>query len=290
MRPKAGQRDGRASLEVLLPRYRLQSVARSCVVGVLTLSLAACGPFGGGDPTATPPTATVAPTAIAPASPISTAPAVTATPQPTATVAPPTATILPTATTAPPTSTPVPPTATVAPTATHTPVQPPPTAPPTLAPTATLPPPPTTIPATTAIDPQGLCSITLPIGFAATGGGVFTGFGGRSTITLTALAAEPDDTLDDVALPFISTATAAITDYRQSRAIKGTDSLRIDFTGHLVQPGTGTFYLRQFGTTVCALSFFVVQGTEMSYEQTLTQLLASLRAAGAVGTAPRRLS
>ncbi len=106
-------------------------------------------------------------------------------------------------------------------------------------------------------------------------------------ITLAALPAGAGATLDDVALPYIGTATAAIGDYQQRRAIKGTDSLRIDFTGRITQPGTGTFYLRQFGTTVCALSFFVAQGTEISYEQTQAQLFASLRPAGAVGLAPR---
>ena len=267
--------------------YRLRSVARLCLAGAVALSLAACGPFGGATPTVIPPTATIAPTPTptAPASPSPTAPSATAIPTATATAVPPTAMIaLPTATTVPPTSTPVPPTAT------STPPSSTPTAPPTLAPTATLPPPPTSASSTTATDPQGLCSITLPTGFTATNGDVFTGLGGRATIALTALVAEPDATLDDVALPYISTATAAIADYQQSRVVKGTDSLRIDFAGRLTQPGTGTFYLKQFGTTVCALSFFVVQGTEISYEQTLTQLLASLRTAGAVGVAPRRLS
>ena len=281
--------------------YRLRSVARSCLAGAVALSLAACGPFSGATPTVTPPLATIAPTTTptALASPSPTAPPATAIPAATVTAVPPTATIAPpTATTVPPTSTPVPPTATtlptatatLAPTATSTPPPPTPTAPPTLAPTATLPPPPPSAPSTTATDPQGLCSITLPTGFTATDGDVFTGLGGRATIALTALVAEPDATLDDVALPYISTATAAIADYQQSRAVKGTDSLRIDFAGRLTQPGTGTFYLKQFGTTVCALSFFVVQGTEINYEQTLTQLLASLRTAGAVGGAPRRLS
>lgn len=240
-------------------------------------------------PTATvPPTAapslapTTAPTLAAPAtattvtSPYPTAPVATATTAPpTATTAPPTATIAPSAT------------ATAAPTATATAVPVPPTVPPTLAPTATLPPPPPSAPGSTINDPQGRCALTLPAGFAASGtGGVFTGAGGRATVTLAGLVAEPGDTLDDVALPFVSTATAGIADYQQLGAVKGTDSLRIDYTGRLAQPGTGTFFLRQFGGTVCALSFFVAQGTELSYEPTLAQLLASLRLAGAVGVRP----
>jgi hypothetical protein len=164
----------------------------------------------------------------------------------------------------------------------------PPTAPPTLAPTATLPPPPPSAPGSTVNDPQGRCALTLPAGFAASGtAGLFTGAGGRATISLAGLVAEPGDTLDDVALPFVSTATAGIADYQQLRAVKGADSLRIDYTGRLAQPGTGTFYLRQFGGTVCALSFFVAQGTELSYESTLAQMLASLRVVGAVGVRPR---
>jgi hypothetical protein len=130
--------------------------------------------------------------------------------------------------------------------------------------------------------------VTLPAGFAASGaGGTFTGAGGRATVMLAGLDAAPGDTLDDVALPFVSTATAGVADYRQLRAVKGADSLRIDYTGRLAQPGTGTFFLRQFDGTVCAVSFFVVQGTELAYEPTLAQLLASLRVVGAVGVRPR---
>jgi len=159
--------------------------------------------------------------------------------------------------------------------------------PPALAPTATLPPPPSIAPGSTVNDLQGRCALTLPAGFAVSGtGGVFTGAGGRATVTLAGLVAASGDTLDDVALPFISAATAGIADYQQLRAVKGADSLRIDYTGRMAQPGTGTFYLRQFGGTVCALSFFVVQGTELPYEPTLAQLLASLRLVGAVGVRP----
>ena len=284
--------------------FSVKRLSTLCLAGFVALGLAACGPFGGATPTATvpPPTATIPPTAVpslAPSSAPTGAPTAAATavasaaPSPsiapaTATAAPPTA-APPTATTSPPTATLAPSaTATAAPTATSTAVPVPPTVPPTLAPTATLPPPPPSAPGSTVNDPQGRCALTLPTGFAASGtAGLFTGAGGRATVMLAGLVAAPGDTLDDVALPFISTATAGIADYQQLRAVKGTDSLRIDYTGRMAQPGTGTFFLRQFGRTVCALSFFVVQGTEFSYEPTLAQLLASLRVVGAVGIRPR---
>jgi len=96
------------------------------------------------------------------------------------------------------------------------------------------------------------------------------------------------DILDDVALPFVSTFTAAIGDYQQTAVARGEDNLRLDFTGRTTAPGRGTIFLRQFGGTVCALSFFVVQGAAITYDQTVNALLASLRPAGAIGQAGLR--
>ncbi len=86
-----------------------------------------------------------------------------------------------------------------------------------------------------------------------------------------------------MALPFVSTFTAAIGDYQQTAVARGEDDLRLDFTGRTVAPGRGTIFLRQFGGTVCALSFFVVQGGEVGYDQTVNALLVSLRPAGVIG-------
>ncbi len=270
-------------------RYR--GLAVLVVLLGATVALAACAPLGGSTPTAPPPTATV------PANP-------TATP----TVS---ATLVPTATTlATPTSAPVPTvTATIALTNTATPLAPtvtlppptatvPATAPPT--PTATVPPatatavPATLVPRTppiqtgaSATDVQGRCAITLPAGFADTGDGSFSGANGRAVITLTPLVIGTSDTLDDVALPFVSTFTAAIGNYQQTAVARGEDSLRLDFTGRTTAPGRGTIFLHQFDGTVCALSFFVVQGGEVPYDQTVDALLTSLRPAGAVGQAGR---
>ncbi|CAA9550095.1 MAG: hypothetical protein AVDCRST_MAG18-244 [uncultured Thermomicrobiales bacterium] len=258
----------------------LKIVSASCCAGLVACALAACAPLG-----ETAPTATVLPIARVVTSPTQAATASPITPPTTATVAPPTvtppapmATVVPTAT------------ATIAPTTIPTTVPPAPTVPSSLAPTATLLVPPTGAPATTATEPRGLCTLTLPVDFVATGGGAYTDANGRVTVTLAGLTAEPDDTLDDVALPYVGTASATIADYRQAQATKGADSLRIDFTGRLAQPGTGTLFLRQFGTTVCALSFFVAGGAEIAYEPTLAQLLASLRATGAVGARPIKVS
>jgi len=137
-------------------------------------------------------------------------------------------------------------------------------------------------------DARGRCAVTLPAGFATIGGGAFAGADGRASITLTALAIGTGDTLDDVALPFVGTSTAAIGDYRQTAVARGEDSLRLDFTGRTTAPGRGTIFLRQFGGTVCALSFFVVQSGEINYEQTVNALLASLRPVGAIGRAGTR--
>jgi len=262
------------------------------------VALAACAPLGGSTPTAPPPTATV------PANPTAT-PTVSATLVPTATTL---VTMAPTTTPAAPTSAPVPTvTATIALTNTATPLAPTVTLPPPTAtvpatalptPTATVPPatatavPATLVPRTppiqtgaSATDVQGRCAITLPAGFTATGGGSFSGANGRAVITLTPLVIGTSDTLDDVALPFVSTFTAAIGNYQQTAVARGEDSLRLDFTGRTTAPGRGTIFLHQFDGTVCALSFFVVQGGEVPYDQTVNALLASLRPAGAVGQA-----
>ena len=272
----------------MMQRRGCRPLAVSAVLLGATVTLAACAPFGAATPTVAPqvtatlpasatPSATVAPTSTVTAP---TAPAATATvAAPTPTVM---ATVAPTSTVPPPTATAPAPTATVPATATR-------------APTATLPPPTTAIPPTlvavsppplagvSATDARGRCAITLPAGFAATGGGAFTGANGQASITLTALDNGAGDTLDDVALPYVSTFTAAIGDYQQTAVARGTDDLRLDFTGRMTASGRGTMYLRQFGESVCALSFFIVQGGEVSYEPTVSSLLASLRPAGAIG-------
>ena len=234
-----------------------------------TVALAACAPFGGAMPTAAPlstATAPPRPTASATVAPTAALPAATAT-----TSAPATALAPAVAATVTPTNTAIPP----APTATALPS--------TLVPIVPTPP-----AGAGATDAQGRCAITLPAGFAATDGGAFSGANGRASITLTPLVVRASDILDDVALPFVSTFTAAIGDYQQTAVARGEDNLRLDFTGRTTAPGQGTIFLRQFGGTVCALSFFVVQGAAITYDQTVNALLASLRPAGAIGQAGLR--
>ena len=260
-------------------RYRLiMGLVVLLGVGVV---LAACAPFGEATPTiAPPPMATIAPgpAPSAPSTPVTTAPAATAVPTAALTAAPTSMATPPssTATIPAPTVT-VPATPTLAPTATVPPSTVPPI-PPTLAPVS-----PTPLVGASATDVQGRCAITLPAGFTATGGGAFSGSNGRASIALTPLAIGASDTLDDVAQPFVSTFIAATGDYQQTAVARGEDNLRLDFTGRTVAPGRGTIFLRQFGGTVCALSFFVVQGGEVGYDQTVNALLASLRPAGAIG-------
>jgi hypothetical protein len=127
--------------------------------------------------------------------------------------------------------------------------------------------------------------VTLPAGFAASpaAAGTYIGAGGGAIVALTALQAGPDDTLDDVALPFVGAFVSSVEGYQQTGVLREADNLRVDFTGRLGQQGKGTLYLRQFGPTVCAITFFVADGTEINYEPTLAQLIASLRAVKGVG-------
>lgn len=250
---------------------RLVGVGR--VLAVLlgaAVGLAACAPFGDSTSIATPTVArTSAPSTIGPATML---PATMAATAPSAAALP---TVIAPATAPPPTtaSTSVPPIP-------STTLPPPSTV--VLSPAASLTP--TGVSGPTATDKEGRCAITLPAGFAAAGGGgVYSGADGRVTVTLTALPAQAGDTLDDVALPFVSTFTAEIGDYQQTRVARGADSLRLDYTGRTTAPGQGTIALRQFGGMVCALSFFAAQGSRIHYEQIVEQLIASLRPVGSVG-------
>ncbi len=111
----------------------------------------------------------------------------------------------------------------------------------------------------------------------------YSGFAGRVRVTLTALAAEPEDTLDDLALPFVGTFAGTVAEYRQTAVSKGAESLRVDFIGRLGSSGQGTLYVRQFATTTCALTFFAFPGPDLTYEALLIQIIAALRAVRAVG-------
>lgn len=267
-------------------------VMRRCIGGAgifsvllgAAIGLAACAPFGGATPTVAP-AATVAaitvPSATGTSVPPTVAPlAATLAPTAGSTTVPPVATTQPatvTATAAPPTAT-VPPAVSPTPSATIPPLSP------TAGPPPTAPLVPTGVVGSTATDAQGLCAVTLPAGFAASGGaGVYSGADDRATVTLTALPMQAGDTLDDVALPFVSTFTAAIGDYQQTGVTRGADSLRLDFTGRTAAPGQGTIFLRQFGGTTCALSFFAAQGSGIAYEPTVGLLIGSLRPAGSIG-------
>lgn len=243
---------------------------------VLALSgLAGCSLPGTAAPTATPlPTVTSVP--------------VTATAQQVAVVTPTTPSVAP----APPTAT-----ATIAPTATATM---PPVTPITSATLAS----PTMRPATPGTpgtpvqgaatpvplpigdtqliqDEQQACEMRIPVSFAPTSTpGAYAGLDGKALIALQSLNVGPDETLDDLALPFVGEFIPTVEGYEQTAVIRLADNLRIDFTGNLLGRGNGTLYFHQFGTTICAVTLFVGEGTSITYEAFFEALIASLRPKG----------
>ena len=145
----------------------------------------------------------------------------------------------------------------------------------------------TTTPAAAAVGPQTIrdarqaCELMLPAGFAATSNpGGFASSGGKVLIVLQSLSAGSDNGLDDLALPFVGAFIPTVAGYEQTAVIKVADSLRIDFTGGLPQPGRGTLYFRQFGPTICVVTYFVADGAGIAYDAVFDALVASLRPRG----------
>ena len=83
-------------------------------------------------------------------------------------------------------------------------------------------------------DARQACELTLPVGFAPTSTpGSFASADGKMLVTLQSLPAGPDDTLDDLALPFVEAFIPTVQGYEQTSVIRLADNLRIDFTGNL---------------------------------------------------------
>lgn len=211
----------------------------------------------------------------------------TATPPATATlVAAVPTTVVPSAmpSAAPPSPTSVPPTATAAPTATATAPPATPATPTTRPGTPGTPATPIATPVAsgqTIQDERGECELALPAGFVAAGApGRFASADGRVLVALQSLNAGPDETLDDLALPFVGAFIPTVAGYEQTAVIRLAESLRIDFRGGLPQPGNGTLYFGQFGATVCAVTFFVADGAGIDAETMFTALIATLRPKG----------
>jgi hypothetical protein len=121
----------------------------------------------------------------------------------------------------------------------------------------------------------------IPASFAPTSTpGVYVGFDGKALIALQSLGVGPDETLDDLALPFVGEFIPTVEGYEQTSVIRLADNLRIDFTGNLPGRGNGTLYFHQFGTTICVVTLFVGEGTSVAYEALFEALIASLRPKG----------
>jgi hypothetical protein len=204
---------------------------------------------------------------------------------PTATPPPPTATVPPVAT-AMPSAPPATPTATATAAATSTATRPVPAATPAT-PTARLgipatpPTPATPVVGTLIQDTRQACELTLPGEFVPTATpGTFARPDGKVLVTLQSLPAGPDDTLDDLALPFVGAFIPTVRGYEQTMVIRLADNLRIDFTGDLAGRGDGSLYFKQFGPTVCVVTLFVADGTTVTYESFFESLIVTLRPKG----------
>ncbi len=135
--------------------------------------------------------------------------------------------------------------------------------------------------AQTIRDVRQACELTLPAGFSATSSpGSFASADGKVLVALQSLSAGPENVLDDLALPFVGSFIPTVTGYQQTAVIRVGDSLRIDFTGGLPQPGRGTLYFHQFGGAICVLTYFVVDGADVAFDALLDALVASLRPRG----------
>lgn len=224
----------------------------------LLVFLVGCSLPGSSNPTATPPppTATTFPGTVT-ASPVASA-------TPSATPATPTVPAMPTATRPAPSATPATPTA-------------------RLGIPATPPTPATPVVGTFTViqDARQACELTLPGGFAPTATpGRYTSADGRVVIALQSLAAGQDDTLDDLALPFVGAFIPTVQGYEQTAVIRLDDNLRIDFTGNMPGRGNGSLYFRQFDATVCIVTLFVAEGAEINYEMYFQELVLTLRPKG----------
>lgn len=177
-----------------------------------------------------------------------------------------------------PTATDLPPTPTALPTSTPTPRP---------TPTATRPAPTrpaaTPLPAlgNTVYDPTGRCRLDLPAPFVerTPGSGYFPASDRSGFVGLDAHAlAGGTRSRDDVVNAALRGVHALVVDYGQSAANWQGDTLRVAFTGGLLNlNGQGTVYFRQFGDTICQLTFFVLDIAPQAREKVLDPLIASLQ-------------
>ena len=271
-RPSARRVTANTRSRVILALAAALSVCVTCVMLSALVSA-----LGGGRATPTASRAELAPTstttndaptptgAVALAAIPATAPPATATPAPTGTAPLPISTPSPTASPAPSA------TATPAPTDTPAPTAPARQVPPTATPARP-----------TVLDPDGQCQLALPAGFTeeTPGGGYFPAIDRSGFAALDS----PDTrngaiSFDTAAQIVITTMKSALQNYQQTDLNKGQGTIQVQFTANSEgRAGRGTIYFRQFGNTVCAATFYLLQGSALPYDATLQGLTTSLRA------------
>ncbi|MBW3656590.1 MAG: hypothetical protein KY444_10830 [Gemmatimonadetes bacterium] len=128
----------------------------------------------------------------------------------------------------------------------------------------------------------GPCAATLPAGFAedAPGSGYYPA---RNRSGFAAVDA-PDTAGGGVALPDAAQSVlngfqTVVPGYRQTRLERNGDTLRVEFTGTVDgRPGRGTAHFMRFGTTVCGVTLFLLEGSDIAFDPTLRALTESVRA------------
>ena len=175
-----------------------------------------------------------------------------------------------------PTRTPIPPTATM--TVAPTRVRPSPTA--TLAPT--MPPTPTVAKLGTKLtvfDESGSCQMGLPDGFTSAGEGTDTWVSTDRYvfIGLELIRSTPPIGIDDATVLGLNAVKQVVGGLEETKRTNGIGTRRITFSGTLGQaPGSGTYYIRQFGQDFCQVTVIAAQGTALQIDPIVETVIGNL--------------
>lgn len=128
-------------------------------------------------------------------------------------------------------------------------------------------------------DSDGRCQITLPTGWNedAPDSGEFIAIDEQGFGLLTSVKSEPGLTLDTAARTYVGFFSALVAGYTETSTVMTGDSRRTDFTGELGTAGQGTFYFKQFSTTICALVIFTYHTSLLPHGPTSAATIGSLQ-------------